>query len=42
MLFGFAIGLAFGAYVSRYRSILGVSIAHGLIAVMCVLVLPSI
>jgi hypothetical protein len=42
MVFGFLPGLAFGWYVQRYRSILGVSIAHGSIAVMAVLVLPNL
>jgi membrane protease YdiL (CAAX protease family) len=42
MLFGFAIGLGFGAYVRRYHSILGVALAHGLITVMTVLVLPNL
>ena len=42
MVFGFGTGLAFGWYAHRHRSILGVSIAHGLIAIMTVLVLPNV
>jgi membrane protease YdiL (CAAX protease family) len=42
MLFGFVIGLGFGWYVHRYRSIIGVSIAHGMISIMTVLVLPNL
>jgi membrane protease YdiL (CAAX protease family) len=42
MVFGFAVGLAFGWFVQRYRSIMGVSIAHGLITIMTVLVLPNV
>lgn len=42
MLFGFILGLVFGWWVSKHRSILGVSTAHGLIAIMTVLVLPNV
>jgi membrane protease YdiL (CAAX protease family) len=42
MVFGFGIGLVFGWYALRHRSIMGVSIAHGLIAIMTVLVLPNV
>jgi membrane protease YdiL (CAAX protease family) len=42
MVFTFVVALGFGWIVSTERSIMGVALAHGLIGVMTVLVLPNV
>jgi membrane protease YdiL (CAAX protease family) len=42
MLFSFVVAIGFGWFVYTDRSIMGVAVAHGLIGVMTVLVLPNL